>query len=407
MSILFGRSLEPFRVLAGLLLLALAEPAVAQTLRDAEYQAASTLGATHLYRLEHDHAIEFFYELEKEYPNHPGPPLARAVAVWLRELVAREDLDLERFISPGYFTRPSQEKMAKEDAAAFYEGIAQSQENAEKYLETHPGDLEARYYLGSCQGALAVFAFTIERSYRKALKHGKESYRLQRTIVAEDPEFVDSYMTLGSYEYVVGNLPWYIKWLASLAGYRGSEARGFDYVARAAKEGYLVRDDARLLLMVMYVREDENDYAIEVARQLHQRYPENYLFHLNQAQILERMGEPERAAETYAAVAALAQNKVPNYQKLPLGKIRYPLGNRLLALGSNGEALDQFKGAVDDPETSDRERALSNLRAGEILDTMGRRDEAIDHYHRVGKLQEFEGSHETAAQYLLSPYSPD
>lgn len=394
-------------LLASIACFTLAAPTGAQTLRGATYKSASTYGATLLYSLEHDRAVEFFYELEKDYPEHPGPPLARAVSIWLRELVAREDLDLERFISPGYFTQPAQEEMPEQQVAAFLEGIAKSQENAEKYLESHPGDLDARYYLGSCQGALGVFAFTIERSYRKALKHGKESYLIQRAVVADEPDFVDSYMTLGSYEYVVGNLPWYIKWLASLAGYRGTEARGFEYVARAAKDGYFVQDDARLLLMVMYVREDENHYALDVARQLHRRYPENYLLHLNQAQILERMGETEQAAKTYAAVAGLAQRNVSNYQKLPLQKIRYPLGNRLLALGSKSDALDQFTVAADDPATSERERALSTLRAGEILDTMGRRDEAVSYYQRVTALREYDGSHESAEQYLLSPYSPE
>ena len=393
--------------IGGFLILTLVPTVLGQTLRDAEYKAASTLGTTHLYRLEHDQAVEFFYELQEKYPNHPGPPLARAVAIWLRELIEREDLDLERFISPGYFTRPSQEEMPKEDVEAFYEGIAKSQENAEKYLEAHPGDKEARYYLGSCHGALGVFAFTIERSYRKALKHGRETYRIQRKIVDEDPDFIDAYMTLGSYEYVVGNLPWYIKWFATLAGYHGTEVRGFEYVARAAREGYFVKDDARLLLMVMYVREDENNYALEMAQQLHRRYPENYMFHLNQAQILERMDEPARAAAMYAAVAARAEKRVPNYQKLPLEKIRYPLANRLLALGSEDQALDQFKVAADDPDTPERERALSNLRAGEILDTMGRRGEAVSYYLRVQQLQAFDGSHEIAEQYLQSPYQPE
>jgi len=393
--------------IGGFLSLTLAPHALGQTLRDAEYKAASTLGLTHLYRLEHDQAVELFYELQEKYPDHPGPPLARAVAIWLRELVAREDLDLDRFISPGYFTRHSQKAMPEADVEAFFEGIAKSQKNAEKYLEAHPGDHEARYYLGACHGALGVFAFTIERSYRKALKHGRETYRIQSAIVDENPDFIDAYMTLGSYEYVVGNLPWYIKWFATLAGYHGSETRGFEYVARAAREGYLVKDDARLLLMVMYVREDENEYALEVAQQLHRRYPENYLLHLNQAKILERMDEPVRAAAMYAEVAERAEKKVPNYQKLPLEKIRYPLGTRLLALGSEDRALDQFKVAADDPDTPERERALSNLRAGEILDTMGRRGEAVSYYRRVQQLQEFDGSHEIAEQYLLSPYQPE
>ncbi len=386
------------------LAMSLASAASAERLRSAEYKAASLKGNTHLYSLEHDKSVAFFTELEKEYPHHPGPPLARSIAIWFRELVARDDLDLDRFISPGYFNRPADEDMTEADKEAFFDGIQRSQEKATRYLEQHPGDIDARYYLGACQSALGVFAFTIERSFRKALKHGKKSYRIQREIVDENPDFNDAYMTVGSYEYVVGNLPWYIKWIATLAGYHGSEARGFEYLTRAATKGHFIKDDARLLLMVMYVREDENAYALEMAGQLHGKYPENYLLHINKAQILERMGRRVDAAKTYAAVARRAIDKIPNYQNLPLDKIRYPLAQRLLALGSQDEALNQFQGAAEDPGTPDRERALSHLRAGEILDTMGRREEAAAHYRRVQELPDYDGTHGTAAGYLRHPY---
>ena len=378
--------------------------ASAEKLRSPEYKAASLQGNTHLYSLKHDKSIAFFSELEKKYPHHPGPPLARSIAIWFRELVARDELDLERFISPGYFTRPADVEISVEDKQAFFDGIRRSQENATRYLEQHPRDFEARYYLGACQSALGVFAFTIERSFRKALKYGKESYRIQRAIVDENPDFYDAYMTVGTYEYVVGNLPWYVKWIATLAGYHGSEVRGFEYLTRAATKGHFVKDDARLLLMVMYVRENENAYALEMAGQLHHKYPENYLLHINKAQILELMGKRAEAAKTYAAVARRAVNKIPNYQNLPLDKIRYPLAQRLLALGSQDEALDQFRGAAEDPGTPDRERALSHLRAGEILDTMGRREEATAHYRRVQELPDYDGTHGTAADYLRHPY---
>ena len=154
----------------------------------------------------------------------------------------------------------------------------------------------------------------------------------------------------------------------------------------------------------LQVREDENAYALEMAGQLHRKYPENYLLHINKAQILERMGRRAEAAKTYAAVARHALDKIPNYQNLPLDKIRYPLAQRLLALGSQDEALDQFQGAAEDPGTPGRERALSHLRAGEILDTMGRREEATAHYRRVQELPDYDGTHGTAAGYLRHPY---
>ena len=376
----------------------------AQRLRDDDYARVSQRGHDQLFRLEYDEAIQFFTELERRYPEHPGPPISRSIAIWLRELFTREDLDLDRFISPGHFTRPPEQEMDPARRKAFFEGVFRTRELASRYLESHPRDNDARYYMATSESAMGVFAYTIDRSFKDALQHGRRAYLMQLEIVEDDPGFNDAYLTLGTYEYVAGNLPWYIKWLATMAGYGGSEARGFDYIVRAAQKGPYVGDDARTLLMVLYVREGQYAYALEMARQMHARYPENFILHLNQAQILERMGRDAEAATVYAAVASRAEAKSANYQMMDLAALRYRLGAKLLELGDREKALAQFYLAASDPETTERDRALSHLRAGEILDTLGARDEAISHYQAVRQLQEVEGSHETAGKYLANPF---
>ncbi|HXV60215.1 MAG TPA: hypothetical protein VEK15_05940, partial [Vicinamibacteria bacterium] len=208
------------------------------------------------------------------------------------------------------------------------------------------------------------------------------------------------------YEYVVSNLPWYIKWIATIVGYRGSEERAFEYLLRAAETGYFVKIDARVLLMILYVREKQHDYALEVAQQLHQRFPENFLFHLNQAQILERMERREEAAGVLTEIVRRAESGTKNYDKMPLGKIRYALGTRLVALGERESALHQFQEAARDPRTAEKERALSHLEAGQILDSMGEREEAVSHYEAVKGLDDVEDSHRVATEHLRTPYRP-
>ncbi|HXV65032.1 MAG TPA: hypothetical protein VEK15_30335, partial [Vicinamibacteria bacterium] len=291
-----------------LLSLVVGPPASSQGLRTPEYKEAITEGLDLLHRLEYDEAFQSFEALARAYPDHPGPRLAGAVAIWLRELFEREDLDLDRFISSGYFTRAARLDMSEEARQAFFERIAEARELAARYLEDDPGDPDARYYLGACEGALGAFAFTIDRSLRQAMSHGKKSYEIHRAVVEEYPDFGDSYMTVGTYEYVVSNLPWYIKWIATIVGYRGSEERAFEYLLRAAEKGYFVKIDARVLLMILYVREKQYDYALEVAHQLHGRFPENFLFHLNQAQILERMERREEAAGVLTEIVRRAES---------------------------------------------------------------------------------------------------
>jgi tetratricopeptide (TPR) repeat protein len=294
--------------------------------------------------------------------------------------------------------------MPAADRLAFERGIAKSQALARKFLETHPGDKDARYYLGAAEGAQGAFAFTVDQSYLTALRHGKAAYQYQQELLEEDPEFWDSYLTAGTYEYTLGNIPWYLKWITTIAGYRGSEARGFEYLVLTADKAMFVGNEARVMLMVLYVREGYYDYALRVARDLHRRYPENFLLHLNQGQILERMGKREEAIETYLEVVRLAEEGRKNYNKVPLGTFRYTAGARLVALGEQERALALFLKATRDPGTPEREKALSHLRAGEILDLLGQREEAVSQYHVVQELTEFEGSHNFASKYLSSPY---
>jgi tetratricopeptide (TPR) repeat protein len=116
------------------------------------------------------------------------------------------------------------------------------------------------------------------------------------------------------------------------------------------------------------------------------------------------MGKREEAIETYLEVVRLAEEGRKNYNKVPLGTFRYTAGARLVALGEQERALALFLKATRDPGTPEREKALSHLRAGEILDLLGQREEAVSQYHVVQELTEFEGSHNFASKYLSSPY---
>jgi tetratricopeptide (TPR) repeat protein len=358
-----------------------------------------------VYRLDYARAIERITDLERRFPEHPGPPLAHAATLWLRELFRRQELDdLERFISPGYFTSPTSRRMPEEDVKAFESLLAQSEALAQRILEARPGDRGARYYLGSAQGIRGAYAITISRSKMDALRYGKKAYQYHKAIVDEDPEYGDAFMTVGTYEYILDNLPWYIKWVAVIAGYTGSEKLGFDYLVRSAEKGRTVDIDARVLLMVLYVREHDYEYALRLARDLHQLFPENFLFHLNQGQILKKMGRTGEALAVYAAVEEKAAEAARNYQMLPLASFRYSLGLELMAAGRRTEALVRFERIAADPEVSAGEGVLARLKAGQVLDLLGRRGEALARYREVLSLEDVAGAHREARRGIERPY---
>jgi tetratricopeptide (TPR) repeat protein len=294
--------------------------------------------------------------------------------------------------------------MPAEDRNAFFKYIGESQSFCQAILKEKPNNRDARYFLGATHGVLSAFALTIDHDKREAFRQGKKAYQYHLGIVQEQPDYYDAYVTLGLYEYIVANLPWQIKWIAQIAGYRGTEERAFRYLRTAATKSEFVSVNARSTLVVLCVREKRYDEALQNAQYLHRRYPHNFLLHLNVARILTEMNRPDQAADVYMQIVALAEAHKPNYHKMPLGMFRYNAGKALMNMDRLELAQRLFTAAILDPTTAERERALSHLGLAEVLDLRGNRQQAIVNYEQVLIAANFEDSHTTAQSYLKKPY---
>jgi len=391
-------------VMAILVVSALAASGSTEDLRNPAFMADARKGFDQIYSLDYQDAFRTFSDLRSRNPNHPAPPLYLASVVWLRELFDRNELDLDKFIAHTYFTKPSARQMAAEDRKAFFNYLNECERLCNAVLKKDPKNAEARYFLGSMYGVLGAFAITIDRSYSDAFSKGKKAYQHHLELIEQRPDFYDAYMSVGLYEYVVDNLPWYIKWVAVIVGYRGSQERGFEYLTRAANKGIYAADDARVLQMVLYMREKRFADAFANVRTLHAKYPKNFILHLNQAQILEKLGKKDQAATTYREVLRLAEMKKANYQRIPLTTFRITAARRLLRLEDFAAALASFQTALEDPATPQKEKTSAHLGAGQALDRLGRRDEAVRQYQAVLRLPNLNDSHSQAREFMSRPY---
>jgi tetratricopeptide (TPR) repeat protein len=195
-----------------------------------------------------------------------------------------------------------------------------------------------------------------------------------------------------------------MKWVAQIAGYRGTTERAFKYLHLAATKSQFVSVNARNILVVLCMREKLYDEALENAQFLHRRYPRNFLLHLNVARIFTEMNRPNQAVEVYTQILAQAEARTPNYQKMPLSVFRYNIGKILMNMDRLELAQRLFTAAIHDPATAERERALSHLCLAELLDVHGNRQEAIVNYQQVLSVANFDDSHTTEQAYLKKPY---
>jgi tetratricopeptide (TPR) repeat protein len=377
----------------------------AQDLRDPQFMARARPAFANIFNLDYRQAEQTFLLLQKDYPDHPAPPLYLATIVWLEELMRRQDLDLDRFASPAYFmSKNNQDTMDPARRKTFLDNIEKSQWLARKRLDTNPADKDAQYFLASAYGIMGSFTFTIDRNLRGAFGYGKKAYQIDRQLIQADPQYYDAYMTVGLYDYIVGSLPWYIRWMGTVLGFQGNKERGLRYLSLAIEKGQYDSDDSQVIITVALFREGRYAEALQRAEHLRNSFLRNYLLQLNVAQILERMERTDQAVAAYQQVVKLAEEKSPNYDRLPLNTFRYLVGRKFFQLGRRQLASEEFRKAIDDPRTPNREKALSHLNLGEIFDLEGRRTDAVRQYQTVLQLQDYDHSHNAANNNLKKPF---
>jgi tetratricopeptide (TPR) repeat protein len=376
----------------------------AQSLREPWFMAKAQPGFDDIYNLDYDRAEQVFVALKKENPQHPAPPLYLSIIGWLRELLRRQELNLDLFMSPSFFTRSTTLEMPQGQREEFFAHIQECQDLNHRILAKTPKNLDALYFLGSSYGILSAFSITIDRSPRKAFGYGNKAYEYNRQVVKINPAYYDAYMAVGLYQYIAGSIPWYLRWLAAIAGYFGTKEEGFHDLDLAVTKGEYVKTDAQIIRMALRVYEERPRDALAEAQELHRRFPRNFIFQINIAQILERLGREDQAVSEYLAVMRQAEEGKSNYGLLPLTTFRYTLGNRFFRMGRLDAAEGQFRRAIAYPGTPERERTLSQLRLGQILDLQGRRAEAIARYETVLKSKDFDNAQEQARKFLRTPY---
>ena len=109
----------------------------------------------------------------------------------------------------------------------------------------------------------------------------------------------DAYLTLGSVEYVVGSMNFFFRLFVHFDNIKGSKQQGVENLKQVVAHGRYYPPFAKILLSVIYLRENQPKLAQPLLAELERQYPENPLLHTEVARVnrlLENpgMGKPGR-----------------------------------------------------------------------------------------------------------------
>jgi tetratricopeptide (TPR) repeat protein len=227
---------------------------------------------------------------------------------------------------------------------------AQSLEQAS--LRQNAKDQEARYWLGVTDAGRAEFEFILLRSYFAALHEGKRSLKENKRLLKLNPNFTDAYFVIGLAQYAVGLLPWYVRWMSSLAGVHGSVPGGIADLVRVSQHGHYAKVDAQIVLIPIYEREKKYSQALALLRGLESAYPKNYLVLFERARIQKAEGDWQAAARTYDEGVAKFVRGEKDLSRIPTAELLYRAGQAHEHSGELQRALALYHEASGVPGKS-------------------------------------------------------
>lgn len=377
-----------------------AKPAAAAD--EQEFNRLRNEGNEALYNMDYLTARERFQRMTKIAPDHPAGYVSLANNIWLETLNQSRRLTTSTYTTGSFYSQDKDEdKVDPKRDREFNDLIKQAMAATKARLLKNKQDTEALYYEASALGLRASYGTTVKRSFSRAIGDANDSIQIQKQVVKIDPNYADSYLSIGLYEYVIDSLPFSWKLLARLAGLKGSKKKGIEHLEMVTQKGKYTADDARVVLLGIYSKEGQPERALELLSQLATKYPRNYLFGVERAAMLYRLGRHEEGSRAFDSL--LKDDRIAD-QAADL--VNYQWGEALTAKGDYAQAIQRYN-EVKGWSKSDADLvSLAHLHAGQALDALGKRNEAIAEYQTVLKRENVFDSHKLASLYVKKPYAP-
>ena len=274
-------------------------------------------GNNHFFNLEYDEAIGDFTRLVEQDPEDPLAYNLLASAQLYKELYRLGLLESSALRGDNQFLQQKRPQADPQAKAQFEETLARGRRAAESMLDRNRRHQIAHYALGTNYALRGNYEFMVEKSWFAALRSGSKGREYCEQLRKLNPDFVDAYLVLGVQEYVVGSLPLPVKLLAAIGGMHGSKQKGETYVRRVAREGRYARNDARVLLVILYRRERRPLEAARLLEELIADFPRNYVLGLELGSMYSDAGQFDRALVTFQDLLRKADEHAPGYDRLP------------------------------------------------------------------------------------------
>jgi tetratricopeptide (TPR) repeat protein len=335
---------------------------------------------THFYNMEYDRSVAEFEKFLDRRPNDPAAVNHLLSVVLMRELYHMGAMNSGEYSNDSFIGqahRPADPKVKER----IKQLVDRAEGLEEEQLKTNPKNVDAIYARGVTRAQFALYTALVERAWFSALRNAVGARKDHERVLELDPTYLDAKLVVGTHNYVLGSLPWSVKAAVALVGLSGTKEKGLEYLHEVAAGSGENSVDAKVVLALFLRREHRYDEARAMMHELAARYPGNYLFPLEEANLLRASGHPEESAATYRSV--LQKGREGKYGALHYETAALSLGDLLRNQKNFSGAAAAFEQVAQIPDPDPETLQKANLAAGEMYDLLQKRDLAMKKYEAV------------------------
>jgi tetratricopeptide (TPR) repeat protein len=361
-------------------------------------------GFQHFYNLDYDGAMQRFEAVQRIHPQDPMAAGYVLMDTIFRELYRQDLLDTtyyahEHFLSSGHKSDIS-DAVRKNIEQLTDKAVAM----ADVRIKANPNDKDAYFARGYVKGMHAAWMTLADHSFTGAARQGLSSRNDSEQVLKLDPNYADAKMAVGIQKFAVASLPRFVRILVGIAGIGGNKEDGLKLLRESATNGTATKVESQTALSLFLRHDQRYSEAYAVAQGLAKQYPHDFLFRLEEANLMKDAGKGPEAIAIYKTV--LADAGKPGYFIEPRLQLAYfGLGETQRGQNDVNSAADSYLKAASQPNCSDWMRKRAEVSAGMMLDRLNRRDEAMKQYQLAAAPGGDQTQADAARRYMHSPYT--
>jgi hypothetical protein len=225
----------------------------------------------------------------RQHPTEPLPYAVRASALLFGELHRLRILESEFFSEDKRVV--AKKKTAPDEATgkAFRAALQSAQWHSQNTLRAKANDADALFTMSLVSGLEADYMALIEKRQWQSLGLYEQSQSWSLKLLKAHPDYADAELTGGACEYLLGSMPFFLRWFIRMEGVEGQKANAARKLERVGASGRYLGPFARILLSIVHLREKQPERALALLRQLSSDYPQNPLFRTESDKLTQRL----------------------------------------------------------------------------------------------------------------------